>query len=84
MRAAAGRLYVKFRRMSTQLASMLNDEAYQGRSVELFDDLDGRGPYLKAVSFLGAMTPAVRGMEPVGQIAFSEDEAMERTTTRSR
>ncbi len=41
-------------------------------SVELYRNLEGKGAYLKAVSFLGAATPQVKGLEP---IKFMESEA---------
>ncbi len=34
-------------------------------SIEVFKNLEGKGPYLKAVSFLGAEIPAVKGLEPI-------------------
>ncbi|UKI41448.1 MAG: hypothetical protein L6V95_15760 [Candidatus Melainabacteria bacterium] len=41
-------------------------------SVELYRNLEGKGAYLKAVSFLGAATPQVKGLEP---IKFMESES---------
>ncbi|MDP8256446.1 MAG: hypothetical protein P9M14_11920 [Candidatus Alcyoniella australis] len=35
------------------------------RSVEIWRDLDGGGPYLRAIAFLGATTPQIKGLTPV-------------------
>ncbi|MDP8255135.1 MAG: hypothetical protein P9M14_05255 [Candidatus Alcyoniella australis] len=35
------------------------------RSVEIWRDLEGKGPYLRAIAFLGATTPQIKGLAPV-------------------
>ena len=41
-------------------------------SVEIYRELDGKKPYLKAVSFLGAAIPQVKGMD---NVEFKEAES---------
>lgn len=38
---------------------------WKKRSAEIYPDLGGKGPYLRAVSFLGAMAPEVKGLADV-------------------
>jgi len=66
-------LQAKLGRLSQALKSAIEEGSYQGRSVELYKDLDGKGPYLRALTFLGAGVPAVKGLKPV---AFREGEAV--------
>jgi len=73
VKAQGKKLLVKFKDLTDEMAGAINEGLFKNRSVELFNDLQG-GPYLKAVSFLGAQTPQVKGLEPIGEIAFSEDQ----------
>jgi len=73
VKAEGKRLLVKFKQLSEGMAEAINEGLFKNRSVELFKSLDG-DPYLKAVSFLGAQTPQVKGQEPIGEISFSEDQ----------
>ena len=43
----------------------MSDGRFRNRSVSLYGDLDGRGPYLRHVGLLGATPPAVKGMAPI-------------------
>jgi hypothetical protein len=74
VKAEGKRLLVRFRQLSEQMAEAINEGLFKNRSVELFGDLGGEGPYLKAVSFLGAQTPQVKGLEPIGDIEFSKKQ----------
>lgn len=47
------------------LAGQIDAGAYPGRSAEIYTDLDGRGPSLRAVALLGAQPPAVKGLPPM-------------------
>lgn len=53
--------------LSPALRALLRDGAYRKRSVELYRAMPpGGAPYLKAVSFLGAAAPEVKGLaDPV-------------------
>ncbi len=53
-------------------AQDVNDGNSKKVSVELYRNLEGKGAYLKAVSFLGAAIPQVKGLEP---IKFMESES---------
>ena len=48
-----------------ELAAELDAGRYPGRSAEVYADLDGRGPYLRALALLGARPPAVKGLPPL-------------------
>jgi hypothetical protein len=70
------RLVARLRGLSHALVALLRDGAFKKRSVELYRALPETGePYLKAVSFLGAAAPEVKGLrdaifteaEPVAQ-----------------
>ena len=58
--------------MPEEFEKDVNDGKYKKVSVELYRNLEGKGAYLKAVSFLGAAIPQVKGLEP---IKFMESEA---------
>ena len=73
LRRVGGVLEAKLGRLSAALKSAISDGSYQGRSVELYKDLDGKGPYLRALTFLGAAVPAVKGLKPV---SFREGDAL--------
>lgn len=50
-----------------ELAQQLAAGRYPYRSAEVYADLDGRGPYLRALALLGARPPAVKGLPPLPQ-----------------
>jgi hypothetical protein len=45
-----------------EVASDVDAGRYPFRSAEVYADLEGRGPYLRAVALLGARPPAVKGL----------------------
>jgi hypothetical protein len=47
------------------VAADLDAGRYPFRSAEVYRDLEGRGPYLRAVALLGARPPAVKGLPPL-------------------
>lgn len=63
LRRVGDRLVACLHRLSPALRRLLGCRAYRKRSIELYRKFgeDGRA-YLKAVSFLGAAPPAVKGM----------------------
>ncbi|MCB2154883.1 hypothetical protein KQI84_08340 [bacterium] len=74
LRRIGDRLVAILGRISPSLQQLLADGGYKKRSVELYRAFRETGrPYLKAVSFLGAAAPEVKGLaDPVFQ-----DEGME-------
>ena len=57
------RLVARLRGLNAAFVELLNHGAFKKRSVELYRRLpESGGPYLKAVSFLGAGAPAVKGL----------------------
>jgi len=73
LKAEGGRLLATFKDVTDSLKMMSATKQYKRHSVEIYNDLDGKGPYLKALSMLGASTPAVKGMEPIEFASFSEN-----------
>ncbi len=67
-----GMLKASFKDLSDDLKEFVNKGKYKKISVEIYRELEGKKPYLKAVSFLGASIPQVKGMEPV---EFKEGES---------
>ena len=72
VKADGEKLKVAFKDIPQEFEQAVNDGKYKKVSVELYRNLEGKGAYLKAVSFLGAATPQVKGLE---QIKFMEAEA---------
>ncbi|MBN2080908.1 hypothetical protein JW859_01750 [bacterium] len=64
------------------VADALDAGRYPGRSAEIYQDLDGRGPYLRAVALLGARPPAVKGLPPLPPRV--NDNETEPTTNQGR
>lgn len=48
----------------SQVADAIDAGRFPFRSAEVYADLDGRGPYLRALALLGARPPAVKGLPP--------------------
>lgn len=64
-------------RLSPMLAALISTQAYKKRSVELYRRFEATGrPYLKAVTFLGAAAPEVKGL---ADPAFAETLTFEET-----
>lgn len=72
VKADKGVLKASFKDVTDDLKSFVNDGKYRKISVEIYRELEGKKPYLKAVSFLGASIPQVKGMEAV---QFKEGES---------
>ena len=66
------KLKVSFKDIPEEFEKEVKSGKYKKVSVELYRNLEGKGAYLKAVSFLGAATPQVKGLEP---IKFMESES---------
>ncbi len=69
-------LQVSFKDTPKSFQDDVNAGKYKKVSVELYKNLEGKGHYLKAVSFLGAAIPQVKGLEPV-KFMDSESEIYE-------
>lgn len=67
-----GVLKASFKDLSDDLKEFVNQGKYKKISVEIYRELEGKKPYLKAVSFLGASIPQVKGMKAV---EFKEGES---------
>ncbi|OGI31337.1 MAG: hypothetical protein A2287_02785 [Candidatus Melainabacteria bacterium RIFOXYA12_FULL_32_12] len=72
LKSENGRLKASFRDISSELKDYVLSGKYKKISIEIYRELEGKKPYLKAVSFLGASIPQVKGMEP---IEFKEGES---------
>ena len=72
VKADGEKLKVSFKDIPEAFEKDVNAGKYKKVSVEIYRNLEGKGAYLKAVSFLGAATPQVKGLEP---IKFMEAEA---------
>lgn len=71
-----GVLKVSFKDTPKSFQEDVNSGKYKKVSVELYKNLEGKGRYLKAVSFLGAAIPQVKGLEPI-QFKEAESEIFE-------
>jgi len=67
-----GVLKASFKNLSDDLKDFVTKGKYKKISVEIYRELEGKKPYLKAVSFLGASIPQVKGMKAV---EFKEGES---------
>ncbi len=71
-KADGDKLKVSFKDIPAEFENDVNKGKYKKVSVEIYKNLEGKGAYLKAVSFLGAAIPQIKGLEP---IKFMEAEA---------
>jgi hypothetical protein len=63
LRRTGDRLVATLTRLSPTLAEALRSGAFKKRSIELYRQFDATGrPYFKALTFLGAGTPEVKGL----------------------
>jgi len=67
-----GVLKASFKDLADDLKDFVQQGKYKKISVEIYRELEGKKPYLKAVSFLGASIPQVKGMKAV---EFKEGES---------
>ena len=72
VKADGEKLKVSFKDMPEEMKKDVNAGRFKKVSVEIYKNLEGKGCYLKAVSFLGAAAPQVKGLEP---IKFMESES---------
>lgn len=66
LRVLGDTLWAKARDVSPELTRLVKSRAFQHISMAVFPNWQDSGrPYLRHVGFLGAATPAVKGMQPV-------------------
>lgn len=65
LRFDKGHLWADITGLPDWFAAELAAGRWPSRSAEIWSDLDGRGPYLRGLAFLGARAPAVRGLPPL-------------------
>ncbi|RJP20725.1 MAG: hypothetical protein C4529_08920 [Deltaproteobacteria bacterium] len=70
-RAVGDDLQVAFRDVAPEFKESVDVGRYRKVSIELFRRLEGRAPYLKAVTFLGATPPQIKDLP---QITFKDGE----------
>ncbi|MBI1353267.1 MAG: hypothetical protein GC160_02895 [Acidobacteria bacterium] len=84
LKAEGGTLLAKLRDVPAELGEAVRAGRWRKRSVALYRDLDGKGPYLRHLGLLGAEPPAVKGLQPAfgeaGDAAFLEIEQEARKT----
>ena len=62
LRRVGDRLLAQARDVKDELKDAVNRKLYPKRSVEIYENLDGKGLTVSAVAFLGSQQPAVPGM----------------------
>jgi hypothetical protein len=63
VRKVGDRLVARLRKLNDRLLDLVRQGAFKKRSVELYPSFEETGrPYLRAVSFLGAAAPEVKGL----------------------
>src|SRR5574344_3091406 len=72
LKSENGILKASFKDLSEDLKEFVGQGKYKKISIEIYRELEGKKPYLKAVSFLGASIPQVKGMQAV---EFKEGES---------
>lgn len=73
LRRVGNVLMARLRGLDPAFADMIRRGAFKKRSVEIYRSLETTGrPYLRAVSFLGACPPAVKGL---ADVVFAEGES---------
>jgi len=72
LKSENGKLKASFRDVAGELKEFVQSGKYKKISIEMYKELEGKKPYLKAVSFLGAAIPQVKGMQTV---EFKEGES---------
>ncbi len=72
MRVVGDTLQGLFQDVKDETAKLMKSGAFKNRSVAIYDDLKGKGMYLRHVGLLGAVPPEVRALEP---IKFEDGEA---------
>jgi len=65
-------LYAKLKQVATDFDSLVREGRFKKRSIGIRADEEGRF-YLHHLAFLGAATPAVKGLQDVYQGAYSAD-----------
>ena len=74
LRRVGDRLVARLRGLNGRLVELIREGSFKKRSVEIYPALRETGrPYLRAVSFLGASVPEVKGLaDPLPPLACAE------------
>lgn len=77
LRRSGDRLLARVRDMSADLLNLVRSGAFKKRSIEIYRALPATGrPYFKALSFLGAAAPEVKGLrDPIFRAEEAQDFA---------
>jgi len=71
LRRNVDRLEAKLRQVDPGFEELVKQGRFKQRSVALYDDLGGKGLYLRHLGFLGAAPPEVKGLKSI----FHDDQA---------
>jgi hypothetical protein len=79
LKSEGGKLLANLHQVSPEFRDMVNAGRFKKRSASFYQDLDGKGQYLRHVGFLGAQPPAVKSLAAVqlaegDAVAFDFDE----------
>jgi hypothetical protein len=72
LKAEGGKLLAKVK-PAESLREWVRDGLFKKVSASIYQDLDGRGPYLRHIGFLGATPPSIKGLSP---FAFDDGDAV--------
>jgi hypothetical protein len=74
LRRVGDRLVARLRGLNGKLVELIREGSFKKRSVEIYPAMRETGrPYLRAVSFLGASVPEVKGLaDPLPPLAYEE------------
>ena len=72
LKVEGGKLLAKVK-PAESLREWVRDGLFKKVSASIYQDLDGRGPYLRHIGFLGATPPSVKGLSP---FAFDDGDAV--------
>jgi len=76
LKREGNRLLARFANVQDDFKRWIRRGLYKSRSVSLYLDLGGTGPYLRHVGFLGAMPPEVKSLAPLPTFAEGENESV--------
>lgn len=65
LKVDGGKLLAKLKQVAPELRELVREGRFKHRSASIYSDLDGKGPYLRHIGFLGAQPPAIKGLAPV-------------------
>lgn len=72
LKVEGGKLLAKVK-PAESLREWVRDGLYRKVSASIYPDLDGKGPYLRHIGFLGATPPSIKGLSP---FTFKDGDAV--------